>query len=112
MLPSGLASRHLSQFWTREVVGCLRPASDGRWLLADAGDPIVSKTQSTSLLALKAAEARPLGSGQYELLGLSIFNPTAYEGRKVAVKGVLIRDIKVSRLNVTSFQKVGATCLQ
>jgi hypothetical protein len=93
-----------------EVVGCLEQSASRTWMLANASDPIVSKTQATSLTALKAAAAKPLGNQQYQLLGVSVFNPSSQKGQKVAVKGVLIKDAKESRLNVTSLQMVAATC--
>ena len=93
-----------------EVAGCLEESPAGTWMLTHAGDAIVSKTQATTSLALKAAEAKPLGAGRYRLLGVRVFKPSHHRGQKVAVKGVLIRDSNQSRLNVTSLQMVGATC--
>jgi mono/diheme cytochrome c family protein len=93
-----------------EVIGCLAQSPSRTWILTNASDPIVSKTQATSLAALKAAAAKPLGNQQYQLLGVSAFKPLSQIGRKVAVKGVLIKDAKESHLNVTSLQMVAATC--
>ena len=95
-----------------EVVGCLDGNPSGKWMLTDAGDPIVSVTQSTSSVALKAAEAKPLGNRRYRLLGVSVFNPSSHEGEKVAVRGILINDTKESPFNVTSLQKVAASCIK
>jgi hypothetical protein len=92
-----------------EVVGCLEQGPSGTWGLTNASDPVVSKTQATSLLALKAAD-KPLGNRRYQLLGVSVFNPSVHKGEKMAVKGVLIKDAKESPLNVTSLQMVAATC--
>ncbi len=93
-----------------DVVGCLTQSSSSVWKLTRAGDPIVTATQSTSLAALKSTAARPFGNQQYQMLGVSVFNPEAHAGQKVAVKGVLIKDTGNSRLNVTSLQMVGASC--
>jgi hypothetical protein len=71
---------------------------------------LVSKTQATSSVALTAAATKTLGNRRYELLGVRFFNPSSYKGFKVAVKGVLISNTNESRLNVTSLQKVAATC--
>ena len=92
-----------------EATGCLEQSSSRTWMLANASDPIVSKSQATSAVALKAAD-KPLGNRHYQLLGVSVFNPSSHKGQKMAVKGVLIRDAKESRLNVTSLQMVAATC--
>jgi hypothetical protein len=95
-----------------EVVGCLEGNSLGKWMLTDASYPIVSGTQSTSSVALKAAKAKQLGNRQYRLLGVSVFNPSAYEGTKVVVKGILIEATKEGRFNVTSLQRVAASCIK
>ena len=94
-----------------EVVGCLQRSPVGEWMLTNAGDPSASRTQPTSSAALMAAAGRPLGNGRYRLLGVSVFNPLSDQGEKVAVKGILIKNTKESRLNVTSLQPAGAGCI-
>ena len=59
---------------------------------------------------LKAAAANSLGVKTLELLGVDVFNPRAYGGQKVAVKGVLIQEASNSRVNVTSLQTLAAAC--
>ena len=93
-----------------EVVGCLEQSPSGTWALIHASDSVVSKTQTTSSADVKEAAAKSLGNQQYQLLGVNVFNPSGDKGRKVAVKGVLIRDVKQVRVNVTSLQMVAATC--
>ncbi len=92
------------------AVGCLEQNSPGKWMLTNASAPVVSRTQSTSSLALKAAEAEALGTGRYQLRGTSVFSPSIHQRQKMALKGILIQDPKESRLNVTSFQMVAASC--
>jgi hypothetical protein len=92
------------------TVGCLEQNSPGMWKLTNASAPVVSKNQSTSSMALKAAEAEPLGTLRYQLLGASVFNPSIHQGHKMAVKGIFIQDTKESRLNVTSLQMVAPGC--
>jgi hypothetical protein len=93
-----------------EAVGCLETGALGTWLLTNASDPIVSETQATSATALQAAAAKPLGKQRDQLLGVDVFNPSNQERKKVAVKGVLIKDPKGNRLNVTSLRTVAPTC--
>jgi hypothetical protein len=95
---------------TGEVVGCLEASPQGKWLLINASDPTISETLAASSATLKAAEARPLGSRLYQLLGVSVFDPSSRKGEKVAVKGILIKDANESRINVTSLQAVAANC--
>jgi len=92
-----------------EVVGCLERSSSGEWLLSHASDPSVSESQTTSSEALAAAAGRPLGDERYRLLGVGIFDPSANEGKKVAIKGILIKAGGESRLNVTSLQPAEAS---
>jgi hypothetical protein len=94
-----------------EVVGCLEAGSRGNWLLINASDPTMSEIQAASSATLKAAGARPLGSSRYQLLGVSFFDPSSRKGEKVAVRGILIKDAKESRINVTSLQRVAANCI-
>jgi mono/diheme cytochrome c family protein len=93
-----------------EVVGCLEQAKSGAWIVNRASEPVTSKTQGTSAAALTEAAARQLGSQQDELIGVDVFNPSIQAGKKVAAKGVLIRDGDAIRLNVTSLQPVGQGC--
>ena len=93
-----------------EVVGCLEQTPSGTWLLSHASAPQVSKTQPTSSIALKAAAAEPTGHEQDQLLGVGVFSPASHKGQRVAVKGVLLKDAKVSRINVTSLQTLSSTC--
>jgi hypothetical protein len=93
-----------------EVVGCLEQVSSKTWMLTNSSEPVVSETQPTSSVALRAASARPLGKGQYQLLGVGVFNPASHKSQKTAVKGVLIKDAIPNRLNVTSLQTVAQTC--
>jgi len=93
-----------------QVVGCLDRSPAGGWVLTKGADPVVSQSQATSSSELKAAAAEPLGNRSFELMGVSAFNPASDKDQKVAVKGVLIKDSKKSRLNVTSLQAVAVTC--
>jgi hypothetical protein len=93
-----------------EVVGCLDRSPSGTWMLTHGSDPVVSKTQFTSSSELEVAASKALGEQPYQLLGVSPFSPSSEQGRKVAVKGVLIKAAKPSRLNVTSLQIVGPAC--
>ena len=93
-----------------EAVGCLGQSLAKTWMLTNASNPVVTKTQSTSSSALRAAAEIPLGIQTYQLLGASVFDPQRHEKRKVAVKGVLTKDASDKRLNVTSLQAVTGTC--
>jgi hypothetical protein len=94
-----------------QAVGCLVRDRSETWLLTNGSEPVVSKTQSTSSSALRAAANIELGKQTYQLVGAGYFNPRRQESRRVAVKGVLIEDAGGNRLNVTSLQAVAGACL-
>jgi mono/diheme cytochrome c family protein len=91
-----------------EVAGCLG-GEGGAWQLQSAGDPRVTKTQSTSA-AERDAHRSSLGSRRFDLLGARIFRPDELAGHTVVVKGVLIGSGGPARINVTSLQSIAGTC--
>ncbi|HXJ47472.1 MAG TPA: hypothetical protein VNK47_12405 [Candidatus Dormibacteraeota bacterium] len=93
-----------------EVVGCVEASTSSGWLLTKAREPVISDTQATSSAELKAAEESPSGTARYQLLGASVFKPLNHQKERVVVKGILIRDARETRINVTSLQSVAAKC--
>jgi len=93
-----------------EVVGCLTAGANNTWQLTNASDPVVTQNASTTPEAIKAAETKALGKQRYTLLGMSHFEPTSHEGHKMVARGLLIKDAKETRVNVTSLQMAAATC--
>jgi hypothetical protein len=93
-----------------EVVGCLEAGPQGQWQLVNASQPALSDSQGTSSAAVRMAEAKPLGSQVYQLLGARVFQPASHEGEKVVVKGVLMKN--EMRINLTSLQTVAAKCMK
>jgi hypothetical protein len=92
------------------VVGCLEQNASGMWTLTHGSDPAVSKAQAASKAELRQEALKPLGEQQYQLLGVSVFNPSSHKGETMAVKGVLIKDASLNRINVTSEQTIASTC--
>ena len=91
------------------MVGCLSQTG-ANWILANATDPAASTTSFTTPEAVKAAAEKPLGTQQYRLLGTSPFSPERHKGHKMVVRGLLIKSGSDTRINLTSFQMVAATC--
>lgn len=92
------------------VVGCLKQGRANSWLLTRSAEPVVTKSQASSMAEVKEAAAAPLGVKTLELLGIDVFKPGDHGGQKVAVKGALIERVGNSRVNVTSLQTLAATC--
>lgn len=93
-----------------QVIGCLDQAADGAWSLSKATEPVPSDTPGTSETSIKESGGKPLGKTRFRLIGVSLFAPETRKGQKVEVKGILIKDAKESRVNVTSLQTANATC--
>jgi mono/diheme cytochrome c family protein len=94
-----------------QIVGCLARNPNGMWMVTDASEPIASITQSATSASVRAAESMPLGNRIYSLVGVGVFNPNRHEGRKVAVKGVLLNGSSES-INVTSLRMLADTCVR
>lgn len=93
-----------------EVVGCLQSGPNDTWILGRATTPELQRRPNTSPEAVKAAAAKPLGTQQFRLMNISVFNPAAHQGHKMAVRGILIKDPKQPRINTMSFQMLDAAC--
>ena len=93
-----------------EVVGCLAEGPNKTYVLTDATDPVKSEQASTTKAALDAAKVKPLGTQRYVIIGATEWDPASHKGHKMVVKGLMIKDVKETRLNVTSFQMVDSTC--
>lgn len=93
-----------------EAIGCLERDAGGNWLLSNASSATPSETQATTSAALQAAKAIPLASQRYQLVGVSMFKPLIHEGKRVAVKGILVKDLHDVRINVTSLQTIADIC--
>jgi hypothetical protein len=102
--------QHPSALRVVQAVGCLISGPGSVWRLIDASLPKATDMQSTSSSARRAAAEVPFGHSSYGLVGAGVFAPDRHRSRKVAVKGVLIEDGALSRLNVTSLQSVGEPC--
>jgi hypothetical protein len=94
-----------------EAVGCLAEGPNRTWTLTNAAAPTLSARAGFSRAEeVKAAEGRGLGSQQFRLIGMTEMNPSPHRGRKVLIKGLLIKDAGGDRINVTSLKTVGEPC--
>ena len=93
-----------------QAVGCLTHSPGDDWILAAAGEPAVSPSQSTTASELRGMGAAAPGRQRYKLLGAGMFRPQRHAKQRVAVKGVLINDAAGSAINVTSLQPVAGAC--
>jgi S-disulfanyl-L-cysteine oxidoreductase SoxD len=97
-----------------EVVGCMTLDTGNGWFLTSAGEPTRTLDAFTiSPEELKAAATRPPGGFVFRLENLadiSGFNIDASNGKKTEAKGILVRQPKGDRINVTAVQVAAGAC--
>lgn len=95
-----------------EVVGCLTTGPNGSWTLSNASAPRVERRPGSTADSVKAAAAKSLGTQRFRLLNIAVFNPGPHQGHMMAVRGILLKDAKDPRINLTSFQMVDTACVK
>jgi mono/diheme cytochrome c family protein len=97
-----------------DVVGCMTLDSGNGWFLTSAADPARALDAFTiAPEELKAAAVRPLGGLVFRLENLADitgFNIDASVGKRTEAKGILVRQPKGDRINVTAIQVAAAGC--
>ena len=90
------------------VAGCLKEQPAGTWRVVNALDPKPSNAVAPPAAELPAMPV--VGTKQFQLIGVSIFDLPSYRDKTVVVKGLLIPASPVNRLNITSIATVAPTC--
>src|SRR5262245_16678275 len=108
-------SRALPSFSTIQVVGCLTQLTTGVWELSSASEPIrVRDLHAQTAEELHEAQTEPLGATAFDLQSIGYvgrdFRPLDYEGHKMMVKGVLIRQPPNIRIDVRAVVEVAPSC--
>ena len=90
------------------VAGCLREQPAGTWRVVNATEPKPSNAGAPP------PEERPtmpiVGTKEFQLIGVSIFDLPSYRDQTVVLKGVLVPATPISRLNITSVVTLAPTC--
>lgn len=105
---AGDVAAEVPNFSLVQVVGCLTGAPDRGWTLTAASAPRVTRDESSSADATRAATAQALGSGRFQLLSLTPFQPQQHVGRKVELRGLLDRSAGGERLDVLALTSLQA----
>jgi hypothetical protein len=110
----GLAQQTPQKVEIVRVVGCLKHEG-AEWLLKDATDPVSPPQPGRSAApapadAAAATSPPEAGRNQYKLIGVSEFNLPSRENQRVAVTGLFIKAMPVSRINVTTVVPVAPSC--
>jgi len=97
------------------VVGCLTAGEKGAWMLTRATEPVRDNDgRTTTPEQIRAAGDARLGSGSFELQNLSDlrdgFTAEPYSGKRVQVKGALVRRPALDRISVTLLETAATSC--
>ncbi len=93
-----------------QVIGCLTPGSRNVWTLTKTSEPVLTRDEEPSPSALKTAQTRPLGAQTFQLVSVVPFKPEGHVGEKMEARGLLYKDEKDARLNLTSLATVSSSC--
>jgi len=90
------------------VTGCLRERGAENWMLVAATDPTPSIANAPLKTELPTAPVA--GRNEFKLIGVSEFRLPEHKDHTVVVKGLFIKAMPVSRLNVTSVVTAVNSC--
>jgi len=99
-----------ANFTLVRVAGCLTPVPGKAWTLTQATEPLITRDETGSAAALKAAAEAPLGAQTFVLTSIAAFKPDEHKGQKVEARGLVYRDANRNLLNVTSLASAGSGC--
>lgn len=92
-----------------EVVGCFMPGPDNTWLLTNASEPVGLAVTGPELRHVEATD-RPLGTLVFRLLDAMAYSPEHHKGRKMYVKGLLIRLPGEQRMTISALETIAPSC--
>ena len=94
-----------------EVVGCLLQTPESSWKVTSATEPEPTALEKPRDSLQNPGIDRPPGTQTFQLLS-PYPNPAPHAGRKVQVKGLLIRNPTGDRINVMALEPLADTCAQ
>jgi mono/diheme cytochrome c family protein len=97
--------REIPNFALVAITGCLRQGTGNSWILTHAGDPVVTKEETSA-----DPKPGPLGTQTYLLVSVTAFTPASHQGQKMEARGLLYRERNENRINLTSLQTVASEC--
>ena len=105
---AGDVAAEVSNFSLVQVVGCLSGTPDRGFTLTAASAPRVTRDESATAEATRAATTQPLGTGRFVLSSVTPFQPQQHVGRKVELRGLLDRSAGGDRLDVLGLTSLAA----
>jgi len=93
-----------------QVVGCLSQGPNNAWTLTRTSAPALTRDEEPSQAALGSAQSKALGAETFQLVSVVSFKPETHAGQKMEARGLLYKDEKDARLNLTSLQLLNSSC--
>jgi cytochrome c5 len=105
----------LPSFSMVQTVGCLTQYKPGVWQLSMATEPVrIRELTPPSGEGLRDAGGEPPGVREFDLQNMGYvgreFSAAAYEGHKMAARGILIWQPPSARIDIRSFVEVSPDC--
>jgi hypothetical protein len=92
-------------------VGCLIQTGENRWNLINASEPVRTRDPFKKIdNELEASQKRPLGQYNFRLADAENFDAANNVGKKIQVKGVIVRTPAGNRINVNSIEPIAESC--
>ena len=93
------------------TVGCIIETGENKWVLINSSEPVRTRDSFKKMdKELKASQERTLGQHTFRLADAENFDAAANLGKKVQVKGVIVRSPTGNRINVNSIEPIAETC--
>jgi len=90
------------------VTGCLREQGAGNWMVVAATAPVPSAANAAQ--GKEIPTVAPAGKDSFKLIGVGEFNLPGRKDHTVVVRGLFIKAVPVSRINVTSVVDALPSC--
>ncbi len=92
-------------------VGCLISTGENRWVLINASEPVRTRDSFKRIdKELQASQERALGQLTFRLAEAEDFEAALHVGKKIQVKGVIVRSPTGNRINVNSIEPIAESC--
>jgi len=93
-----------------KVIGCLKQDLGSEWIVTHGTEPVRARNSGVVPVGQEVLEVISLGTENFHLMNVAFFKPETLKDQKVEIEGLLIRQPKETRLNVTSLKTVGVEC--
>jgi cytochrome c5 len=108
-------AKPLPSFSVVQAVGCLKQLTPGAWELSDSPEPMrIRQLAKPTDEDMQAGANEPLGNIEFDLQNIGYlgreFDPVEYEGHKMMVRGILIRQPPNIRIDVREMVEVAPSC--